>query len=69
MTIREAARYLGLSEQTVKGFMRSGALPFRWDDTTGQMSTTQDEVDAFIETCRIRPGTVGGQHRYWRQNA
>lgn len=56
MSSKDAADYLGVSNRTLYKFVNSGQLPgyqfgrvFRF---------RRDELDAFIETLRIQPGSL-----------
>lgn len=61
MNRQEVARYLALSEDTVSKFANSGELRgVLIENPVGAPTWDfhQADVDAFIELCRIQPGTV-----------
>lgn len=55
----ETARRLGVRPRTVHGFIERGELPaYRM----GRVIRVQSlDLEAFIEACRIEPGTLGTQ--------
>jgi excisionase family DNA binding protein len=56
----EAAKRLGITPRTLYRFIDEGQLPaYRFGRV---IRLKQDEVDAFIDTCRIEPGTL--EHLY-----
>lgn len=56
----EAARRLGVTTRTLYRFVDEGQLPaYRFGRV---IRLTEREVDAFIESCRIQPGTL--EHLY-----
>jgi excisionase family DNA binding protein len=58
LTVREAATLLGLTKETVARLGRRGELPI---DRPGPRSARirRSDVDAYIDSCRIEPGTLG----------
>jgi excisionase family DNA binding protein len=57
---KEAARRLGVTPRTLYRFIDEGGLPaYRLGRV---IRLKQGDVDAFIETCRIAPGTL--EHLY-----
>jgi excisionase family DNA binding protein len=60
LSTAEAAKRLGITPRTLYRFIDGGHLPaYRF----GRVIRLQEsEVDAFIETCRIEPGTL--EHLY-----
>ena len=57
---KEAARRLGVTSRTLYRFIDEGGLPaYRLGRV---IRLKQSDVDAFIETCRIEPGTL--EHLY-----
>ncbi len=60
MSTAEAARRLGLTPRTLYLFIDEGQLPaYRFGRV---IRLKKSEVDSFIETCRIEPGTL--EHLY-----
>jgi excisionase family DNA binding protein len=60
MSTAEAARRLGITPRTLYRFIDEGQLPaYRFGRVIRLKAT---EVDAFIESCRIEPGTL--EHLY-----
>ena len=60
MSTAEAARRLGITPRTLYRFIDEGQLPaYRFGRV---IRLKAGEVDAFIETCRIEPGTL--EHLY-----
>ena len=56
----EAARRLGITPRTLYRFIDEGQLPaYRFGRV---IRLKEGEVDAFVETCRIAPGTL--EHLY-----
>lgn len=56
----DAASRLGVTTRTLYRFIDEGQLPgYRFGRV---IRLKQDEVDAFIESCRIEPGTL--EHLY-----
>ena len=56
----EAAKHMGLTTRTVYRFIDEGQLPgFRFGRV---IRLTEADVDAFVEQCRIQPGTL--EHLY-----
>ena len=56
----EAAKRLGITTRTLYRFIDSGDLPaYRFGRV---IRLQEDEVDTFIETCRIEPGSL--EHLY-----
>ena len=56
----EAARRLGITPRTLYRFIDDGKVPaYRFGRV---IRLKQDEVDKFIEQCRIEPGTL--EHLY-----
>jgi len=52
----EAARRIGITPRTLYRFLDEGGLPaYRFGRV---IRLKQSDVDAFIETCRIEPGTL-----------
>ncbi|HSL57628.1 MAG TPA: helix-turn-helix domain-containing protein [Acidimicrobiales bacterium] len=60
LSTAEAARRLGITSRTLYRFIDEGALPaYRF----GRVIRLQaSEVDSFIQSCRIEPGTL--EHLY-----
>ena len=57
---KEAARRLGVTPRTLYRFIDDGGLPaYRLGRV---IRLKQSDVDAYIETCRIEPGTL--EHLY-----
>lgn len=56
LSTEQAARILGVTVRTVYKFIDDGALPaYRF----GRVIRLQrDELDAFIDSCRIQPGDI-----------
>ena len=60
LSTAEAARRLGITTRTLYRFVDEGQLPaYRFGRV---IRLTENEVDAFIERCRIEPGTL--EHLY-----
>lgn len=60
MSTAEAAGYLGITPRTLYRFIDEGQLPaYRFGRV---IRLKANEVSAFIETCRIEPGTL--EHLY-----
>jgi len=60
MSTAEAARRLGITPRTLYRFIDEGQLPaYRFGRV---IRLKASEVDAFIESCRIEPGTL--EHLY-----
>lgn len=56
MSTGDAARYLGLTVRTVYRFIDDGQLPaYRFGRV---IRLKPSDVEAFIEACRIQPGTL-----------
>lgn len=56
----DAAKRLGVTTRTLYRFIDSGQLPaYRFGRV---IRLQEDEVDTFIQTCRIEPGTL--EHLY-----
>jgi excisionase family DNA binding protein len=60
MSTAEAARRLGITPRTLYRFIDEGQLPaYRFGRV---IRLKKAEVDSFIDTCRIEPGTL--EHLY-----
>ena len=60
LSTAEAARRLGITPRTLYRFIDEGQLPaYRFGRV---IRLKEQEVDSFIETCRIQPGTL--EHLY-----
>ena len=60
MSTAEAARRLGITPRTLYRFIDEGQLPaYRFGRV---IRLKKDEVDSFVESCRIEPGTL--EHLY-----
>ncbi len=60
LSTADAASRLGITPRTLYRFIDEGQLPaYRFGRV---IRLKQDEVDAFIETCRIAPGSL--EHLY-----
>ena len=60
LSTAEAARRLGVTPRTLYRFIDEGQLPaYRFGRV---IRLKEAEVDSFIETCRIEPGTL--EHLY-----
>ncbi len=60
LSTADAARRLGVTPRTLYRFIDEGQLPaYRFGRV---IRLKEDEVDRFIETCRIEPGTL--EHLY-----
>lgn len=60
LSTAESARRLGITPRTLYRFIDEGQLPaYRFGRV---IRLKEDEVDAFIESCRIEPGTL--EHLY-----
>lgn len=60
MSTAEAAGYLGITPRTLYRFIDEGQLPaYRFGRV---IRLKANEVSAFIDTCRIEPGTL--EHLY-----
>jgi len=60
LSTAEAARRLGITPRTLYRFIDEGQLPaYRFGRV---IRLKEAEVDGFIETCRIQPGTL--EHLY-----
>lgn len=60
LSTAEAARRLGVTPRTLYRFIDEGQLPaYRFGRV---IRLKEDEVDAFIDSCRIEPGTL--EHLY-----
>jgi len=56
LNTEEAARYLGVTTRTLYRFIDKGELAaFRFGRV---FRLKRDDVDAFIEKCRVEPGTL-----------
>jgi len=60
LSTAEAARRLGITPRTLYRFIDEGQLPaYRFGRV---IRLKENEVDVFIDTCRIEPGTL--EHLY-----
>ncbi len=60
MSTADAAKRLGITPRTLYRFIDEGQLPaYRFGRV---IRLKQSEVDSFIDTCRIEPGTL--EHLY-----
>lgn len=60
MSTAEAAKRLGITPRTLYRFIDQGDIPaYRFGRV---IRLREDEVDSFIESCRIEPGTL--EHLY-----
>lgn len=60
LSTAEAAKRLGITSRTLYRFIDQGELPaYRFGRV---IRLKRDEVDSFIESCRIEPGTL--EHLY-----
>ena len=60
LSTAEAAKRLGITSRTLYRFIDQGDLPaYRFGRV---IRLKRDEVDTFIEACRIEPGTL--EHLY-----
>lgn len=60
LSTAEAASHLGITPRTLYRFIDEGQVPaYRFGRV---IRLKADEVEAFIETCRIQPGTL--EHLY-----
>jgi len=60
LSTAEAAKRLGITPRTLYRFIDQGDIPaYRFGRV---IRLKEDEVDRFIETCRIEPGTL--EHLY-----
>ena len=60
LSTAEAAKRLGITSRTLYRFIDQGDLPaYRFGRV---IRLKRDEVDSFIEACRIEPGTL--EHLY-----
>ncbi len=60
MSTADAAKRLGITPRTLYRFIDEGQLPaYRFGRV---IRLKQTEVDSFIETCKIQPGTL--EHLY-----
>jgi excisionase family DNA binding protein len=60
LSTAEAAKRLGITPRTLYRFIDQGDIPaYRFGRV---IRLKQDEVDSFIESCRIEPGTL--EHLY-----
>lgn len=60
LSTAEAAKRLGITPRTLYRFIDEGQLPaYRFGRV---IRLKQEEVDSFIETCRIEPGSL--EHLY-----
>jgi len=60
LSTKEAARRLGITPRTLYRFIDNGDLPaYRMGRV---IRLQQSDVDAYIETCRVEPGTL--EHLY-----
>jgi excisionase family DNA binding protein len=60
LSTAESARRLGITPRTLYRFIDEGQLPaYRFGRVT---RLKEDEVDSFIESCRIEPGSL--EHLY-----
>ncbi len=55
----EVARRLGLTTRTIYGFIDRGELPAYRMGRVIRVRVV--DLEAFIESCRVKPGTVGRQ--------
>lgn len=63
----ETARRLGVTPRTLYRFIDEGQLPaYRFGRV---IRLKQDEVEAFIDSCRIAPGTLETDSRYVDEDA
>lgn len=58
MNVEEAASYLRLCDDTIERWARDGRIPAQQDSVTLAWRFDRDEIDDFIESCRIVPGTL-----------
>ncbi len=60
MSTAEAAKHLGITPRTLYRFIDEGQLPaYRFGRV---IRLKRNEVDVFVESCRIEPGTL--EHLY-----
>ncbi len=60
MSTAEAAKHLGITPRTLYRFIDEGQLPaYRFGRV---IRLKRNEVDTFVESCRIEPGTL--EHLY-----
>jgi len=60
LSTAEAAKRLGITPRTLYRFIDQGDIPaYRFGRV---IRLKEDEVDSFIESCRIEPGTL--EHLY-----
>lgn len=60
LSTAEAAKRLGITPRTLYRFIDEGQVPgYRFGRV---IRLKEDEVDSFIEACRIKPGTL--EHLY-----
>jgi excisionase family DNA binding protein len=60
LTVREAAAVLGLTKETVARMGHRGEIPI--DRPGPRLSRIRRvDVESYIESCRIEPGTLGTQ--------
>lgn len=58
MSLDQVASYLALDKTTVKRFAKRGDIKGVYDGWTRTWSFDRDDVDDFIDSCRIEPGTL-----------
>lgn len=58
MTLTEVADYLALDKTTVKRFAQRGDLKGQYDYWAGTWTFKRNDVLDFIESCRVKPGTI-----------
>jgi excisionase family DNA binding protein len=60
ITAAKAARYLGITERTLRSEVAKGRIVVDQDGT--RMRFRQGDLDAYIESSVVEPGTLGHLH-------
>ena len=64
LSVREVSRQLGIHEQTVRGFIRSGKLPVVWVGKC--IRIRPDDVERLIEDPRMRACPACEVLNFWK---
>jgi excisionase family DNA binding protein len=60
LTAAKAARYLGITERTLRSEVAKGRLVAEQDGT--RLRVRRVDLDAYIESCAVEPGSLAHLH-------